>query len=303
MERPAYLELHRRGELLARLQESLQTMKNCSLCPRRCQVDRTRGETGFCGTGAKARVASFHAHFGEEATLVGSRGSGTIFMGSCNLLCSFCQNYEISHLGEGVEVEPPQLAAMMLELMAAGCHNINFVTPTHVIPQLLAGLIIAVEKGLDIPLVFNTGGYDRGETLRLLEGIFDIYLPDFKFWDNAMAREYCQAPDYRESARAAILEMHRQVGDLEIDRQGIAQRGLLIRHLIMPANVAGTAEIMDFIATEVSRETYVNLMDQYRPCGEARKDPLINRRPSREEISAALDAARRAGLSRLDGHC
>jgi putative pyruvate formate lyase activating enzyme len=275
-------------------------MQSCSLCPRECGVNRLEGETGYCESGRKAKVASYNAHFGEEAPLVGKYGSGTIFISSCNLLCSFCQNYDISHLKEGVEVEPEHMAAMMIQLAERGCHNINFVTPTHVVPQLLEALILAVEQGLDIPLVYNSSGYDKKGTLEILDGIFDIYMPDFKFWDKKWAERYCQAPDYREVATVAIKEMHRQVGDLLTDDQGLAFKGLLVRHLVMPQNIAGTDKVMDFLSKEISPNTYVNVMDQYRPCGEAHSDEFINHRLSSQDFRSATDAARKAGLTRLD---
>lgn len=297
---PAYLKCHREGELTERVEKALSLMESCRLCPRSCGVNRLQEERGFCETGRKARVASYNAHFGEEAPLVGRYGSGTIFLSSCNLLCSFCQNYEISHLKQGVEVEPQQIAAMMLQLAGAGCHNINFVTPTHVIPQILEALVHAVEGGLRIPLVYNSSGYDRRETLELLEGIFDIYMPDFKFWDAQWSERYCGAPDYSEVAAEAIREMHRQVGDLVVDSDGVALRGLLVRHLVMPNKVAGTEKVVTFLAEEISPNTYVNIMDQYRPCGDAQKDEFINRRLTAREFRDATDAARKAGLKRLD---
>jgi putative pyruvate formate lyase activating enzyme len=297
---PSYLKLVRDGQLAERAEKALALMESCRLCPRECGVNRLEGERGFCDTGRKAKVASYNAHFGEEAPLVGRYGSGTIFISSCNLICSFCQNYEISHLKEGVEVEPEQMAAMMLQLAGAGCHNINFVTPTHVVPQILEALVHAAEKGLRIPLVYNSSGYDRRESLELLEGVFDIYMPDFKFWDARWSERYCRAPDYREVAVAAIQEMHRQVGDLVMDEQGVALRGLLVRHLVMPNNVADTEEAVKFLAQEISPNTYVNVMDQYRPCGEAHQDEFINRRLTAQEFRDALAAARKAGLKRLD---
>ncbi|MBW2609684.1 MAG: radical SAM protein [Deltaproteobacteria bacterium] len=297
---PSYLELHRKGILSERAEKALTLMESCSLCPRECGANRLKGEDGFCETGRKARVSSYNAHFGEESPLVGVHGSGTIFFSSCNLLCSFCQNYEISHLKEGVEVEPEQMAEMMILLEKRGCHNINFVTPTHVVPQLLEALLIAIEQGLRIPLVYNSSGYDKEETLRILDGVFDIYMPDFKFWDKKWSDRYCKAPDYREVAEAALKEMHRQVGDLMMDDQGIAFRGLLIRHLVMPANVAGASYVMDFIAKEISINSYVNVMDQYRPCGDVLKDEFINRRLTAEEFKDAIEVARGAGLKGLD---
>ncbi len=275
-------------------------MEHCHLCPRNCGVNRLRGETGFCETGRKARVAGFNAHFGEESPLVGTHGSGTIFISSCNLMCNFCQNYEISHEKHGVDVEPEQMAYMMNQLREMGCHNINIVTPSHVVPQLLEALPIAIEKGLKLPLVYNSSGYDSVETLRLLEGIFDIYMPDFKFWDGASAERYCRAPDYCEVARGAVREMHRQVGDLMVNNRGVAVRGLVVRHLVMPNHSAGTVGIFKFLAEEISPDTYVNVMDQYRPCGAAHKDSSINRGLNSQEFGEALATARRAGLKRLD---
>jgi len=298
--KPSYLELHRKGELLKKARNALRLLESCRLCPRECGVNRLKNETGYCKTGRTARIASYNAHFGEESPLVGTHGSGTIFISSCNLLCSFCQNYEISHLREGAETGPAQMAGMMIHLKEMGCHNINFVTPTHVVPQILEALLIAVDRGLDIPLVYNSGGYDKPETLEILDGIFDIYMPDFKFWDGKWSDRYCHAPDYKERAAAAIREMHRQTGDLIMDDNGIAVKGLLIRHLVMPNNVAGTADIMNFIAKEISDNCYVNVMDQYRPCGNAACDDFINRRLYSNEFKLAIEKAREAGLIRLD---
>lgn len=297
---PSYLKLFRKGGLSERINKAMALMEACGLCPRECGINRLEGELGTCETGRNAIVSSYNAHFGEESPLVGRYGSGTIFVGGCNLLCSFCQNYEISHLKEGVEVEPEQMAAMMIHLAERGCHNINFVTPTHVVPQLLESLAQAAEHGLDIPLVYNSSGYDKKETLEILDGIVDIYMPDFKFWDGRWAERYCEAPDYPERAEKALKEMHRQVGDLVIDDQGVAVRGLLVRHLVMPGDIAGTEKVLEFIADEISPNTYVNVMDQYRPCGDAHKDEYTNRRLSSQEFREAIEAARRAGLTRLD---
>ncbi len=298
--KPSYIELFEKGELEKKVQKAIKLLENCKICPRECGVNRIKGEKGFCRTGRKAIVASYNPHFGEEAPLVGKNGSGTIFISSCNLLCSFCQNYEISHLMEGVEVEAEQIAYMMLELQNMGCHNINFVTPTHVVPQILEALLIAVKQGLNIPLVYNSGGYDKKETIKLLDGVFDIYMPDFKFWDSKWAKKYMNASDYRERAKEAIKEMHRQVGDLVVNEEGIAVRGLIIRHLVMPNGIAGTEHIMKFIAEEISKNTYVNIMDQYRPCGKAVEDPIINRMITVEEYREAIEFAKKAGLKRLD---
>jgi putative pyruvate formate lyase activating enzyme len=297
---PSYLRLHSEGLLKERVQKAFALLESCRLCPRACGAHRLQGELGFCETGRNASVASFSAHFGEESPLAGRSGSGTIFISSCNLLCSFCQNYEISHGKEGTEVGPEQMALMMVQLSRAGCHNINFVTPTHVVPQILEALPYAIERGLRVPLVYNTSGYDRAETLALLDGIFDIYMPDFKFWDNRWAERYCEAPDYREVAIAALREMHRQVGDLTVDEDGIAQRGLLVRHLVMPNQVAGTKEVMEFLSKEISPNTYVNVMNQYRPCGGAHRDAFINRRLHPKEYRDAVNAAIKAGMERLD---
>ncbi|MCD6262643.1 MAG: radical SAM protein [Deltaproteobacteria bacterium] len=297
---PSYLALYEKGELSKRVETAVRVLEECTLCPRQCRVNRTEGQEGVCRTGRRAIVASYNAHFGEESPLVGKYGSGTIFISSCNLLCSFCQNFEISHLREGVEVEPEQMAGMMLSLAERGCHNINFVTPTHVVPQILEALLIAVEGGLRLPLVYNSSGYDEVDTLRLLDGIFDIYMPDFKFWEPQWAERYCNAADYPEKARLAIREMHRQVGDLIVNQDGIAERGLLVRHLVMPGGIAGTKEIMQFIANEISPNTYVNVMDQYRPCGKAFEDEFINRQLSAHEFRSAKKAALDAGLKRLD---
>jgi putative pyruvate formate lyase activating enzyme len=301
MNEPSYVRLFRTGALAARVRDALALLEDCCLCPRECHVDRTRGETGFCRTGRHARVASVSPHFGEESPLVGTSGSGTIFFSSCSLHCSFCQNHDISHLNQGADVGPAELARMMIRLMEAGCANINFVTPSHVVPQILEAILPAAEAGLKLPLVYNTGGYDQVETLKLLDGIFDIYMPDFKFWEEEHARRYCSAPDYPLKARAALKEMHSQVGDLTMDGQGLALKGLLVRHLVMPGGIAGTEKIMAFIAREISKNTYVNVMDQYYPCFEAHLDDVICRRITREEYACALREAGHAGITRLDG--
>ena len=270
------------------------------ICPRRCKVNRLNNETGTCNTGADAQVSSYSPHFGEEAPLVGSHGSGTIFLTNCNLLCNFCQNFDISHEGRGDEVSDRILAKMMLQLQEIGCHNINFVTPTHAVPQILAALVIAVEDGLDVPLVYNSSGYDTVETLKILDGVFDIYMPDFKFWDGKIAELTCNAPDYPEVARNVLKEMHRQVGDLIVDDSGIARRGLLIRHLVLPHGLAGTREVMRFIATEISTNSYVNIMPQYRPCGRAHEIKELSRSLSQKDFTVALKEANEEGITRLD---
>ncbi len=297
---PRYCLAHRNSDLQVKALQAAARLTECTLCPRQCRVNRKAGEKGFCRTGERAIVASWHAHFGEEAPLVGKKGSGTIFFSRCNLLCNFCQNYDISHLGEGHELSDQELAAVMLELQAAGCHNINFVTPSHVVPQILSALTIAAENGLKIPLVYNSSGYDSLDTLKILDGLIDIYMPDFKFWDSSIATKTCQAPDYPEVTRRAIIEMHRQVGDLIIDDDGVAFSGLLVRHLVLPEALAGTGQVMTFIAEKVSKNTYVNIMSQYRPCGRAAEVEALNRSITDQEYIDALNHARAAGLSRLD---
>jgi putative pyruvate formate lyase activating enzyme len=300
MSQPIYLKTLREGLFPGIVRDTWEMLKDCHVCPRNCGVNRLEGETGFCRTGAKAMVSSANPHFGEESPLVGSGGSGTIFFTSCNLKCVFCQNYEISHLMDGEEIGSPALGGLMLGLQKMGCHNINLVTPSHVVPQIVDALHWAAENGLRVPLVYNTGGYDSVETLRLLDGIVDIYMPDLKFMDSRVSDMLMTAADYPDVARAAIKEMHRQVGDLEIDKRGIATRGLLVRHLVMPDELAGTREAMRFLAQEIFTNTYVNIMDQYRPCGRASEYPIINRSVTRREYEAALDMAQEEGITRLD---
>lgn len=298
--RAAYTRLNE-GELELKVKEADTILRDCALCPRQCHVDRTSGKKGYCRTGDKPFVSSWGPHFGEERPLVGKHGSGTIFFANCNLRCIFCQNYSISHLGEGAEVSHEKLADIMLSLQESGCHNINLVTPTHQVAAIIKAVKIASEKGLAVPLVYNCGGYESVETLRILEGIIDIYMPDFKYFDNATAKKYSDAGDYAEKAKSAIKEMQRQVGDLLIDERGIAKRGLLIRHLVLPSNIAGTADVVKFIAEEISRDTYVNIMDQYHPCFKAFGCPPLDRRITEKEYSDALKYAARAGLKRIDG--
>ena len=297
---PAYVALLESGELKRRVEAAYQRLEACDICPRECGVNRLKGEVGVCRTGERAVVSSFNPHFGEEAPLVGRGGSGTIFFSWCNLKCQFCQNYEISQLGQGREVEPEDLAAMMLRLQDMGCHNVNFVSPTHVVPQILAGVLIAAQAGLRLPLVYNTGGYDSLSTLALLDGVFDIYMPDMKYADAEIALKYSKVEDYPAINQAAVKEMHRQVGDLIMDERGIALRGLLVRHLVLPEGLAGTAEIVRFLATEISTNTYLNIMDQYRPCYKAGELPPLNRRITLQEYEEAVHLAHEAGLHRLD---
>ena len=289
------------GAFAAQVRQALDHLAECDLCPRYCRVDgRASVEGALCHTGVKAVVHSYGPHHGEEDPLRGTRGSGTIFFAWCNLRCVYCQNWDISQKGIGREVTAQELAGMMLELQVMGCHNINLVSPSHLVAQIIAAVAIAAEKGLRLPLVYNTGGYDSPEALRLLDGIVDIYMPDLKYADPENARRYSRARDYVEVNRAAVKEMHRQVGDLVLDESGIARRGLLVRHLILPADLAGTAEVMGFLARQVSADTCVNLMDQYHPCYRADRYPPLDRSLSPEEYALALAEARRAGLHRFD---
>ncbi|MBU4311276.1 MAG: radical SAM protein [Candidatus Omnitrophica bacterium] len=272
-------------------------MESCRLCPRRCGVNRLKGGIGFCKAGLLPMVSSFHAHFGEEPPISGRNGSGTIFFTHCSLRCVFCQNYPISQLGEGREIEIKDLANMMLALQKENCHNINFVTPTHYMPQILEAVFLAKTKGLKLPLVYNCGGYESIEVLRILDGIIDIYMPDMKYSDNKVAKKYSFAPDYFEVSKKAIKEMHRQVGDLKV-KKGIAIKGLLIRHLVMPDNFAGSEQIFDCIVKELSRDTYVNIMAQYYPCHHAFKFKEISRRITRREYLDTIKLAKKKGLSR-----
>ena len=297
---PSYIRTLEKGLLKEKAAKAYSLLKSCTLCPRKCGVDRLAGETGFCNTASLSWVSSYNPHFGEEEPLVGTHGSGTIFFTHCNLLCLFCQNFDISHQGQGREVTNEELAGLMLALQNQGCHNINFVTPSHVVPQILAAVKIAARRGLSIPLVYNTGGYDRVSTLKLLDGVFDIYMPDFKFWDPQVAASSCQAGDYPEVARRALAEMHRQVGDLKIDDAGIARRGLLIRHLVLPGSLAGTREVMRFIARKISPASYVNVMSQYRPCGRAAEVNGLDSPLSPGDFQNAVQAAEEEGITRLD---
>ena len=299
---PAYIKLYESGELARRVERALELLGDCTACPRDCHVNRLANHFAVCKTGRYAVVSSAFAHFGEEDCLRGWNGSGTIFFGYCNLRCVFCQNYDLSWEGQGQEVSPQQLAAMMIDLQEQGCHNINFVTPEHVVPQLVEALPMAIERGLRLPLVYNTSAYDSLESLALMDGLVDIYMPDFKFWDPPMARLYSRAPNYPEAARRAIPEMHRQVGDLEFDDRGLARRGLLLRHLVMPGGVAGTREILRWVRRELGPNTYVNLMAQYYPAGKVSATEFveINRRITSVEYQEAVEMALEEGLTRLD---
>ena len=298
MVEPVYIQTARSGILRERIIEAYTRMESCYLCPRNCNINRNEKQKGICKTGVEAKVSSFGPHYGEETPLVGRMGSGTIFFSNCNLLCNFCQNYDISHFGEGTEIANTQLAGVMLDLQKRGCHNINLVTPSHIVPQILTALEIATSKGLNIPLVYNTGGFDSLETLKLLDGIIDIYMPDLKFMEPEEAL-LCGLPqDYPLITKLAIVEMHQQVGDLKIDTSGIATGGLLIRHLVMPGNLSKTDEAMRFIATEISENTYVNIMSQYRPAYKAVNLEGLNRQISKTEFKEALESGRKNGLLR-----
>ncbi len=297
----SYITLYKNGGLQKRIDSCIHKLSSCELCPRACKVNRLQGEAGFCKTGRYAVVASHAPHFGEEAPLVGRYGSGTVFFSGCNLMCVFCQNYDISHEAEGKPCGPEELADIMVSLQNnSRVHNINFVTPSHVIPQILEALPLAIDNGLSVPLVYNSGGYDSVETLKLLEGIFDIYMPDFKFSSDIPPTLYCKAPDYPQVVRRALNEMHRQVGDLVLDENNRAVRGLLVRHLVMPDDLAGTRAAMRFLAQNISANTYVNIMDQYRPCGDCSRFSELTRHVSRREYEEALAAAQQEGITRLD---
>ncbi len=297
---PAYIRTLNEGEFPEKIRQAQEMMRQCRVCPRNCGVNRLGGEKGFCELGPRAVVSSANPHFGEELPLVGAHGSGTIFFASCNLKCIFCQNFEISHLMEGRETDSPALAQLTLGLQRMGCHNINFVTPSHVVPAILEAVHLAAQSGLNVPLVYNTGGYDSVETLNLLDGVIDIYMPDIKFMDSGISKALMNAADYPEVVRAAVREMHRQVGYLRTDETGVATRGLLVRHLVMPDDLAGTREAMRFLAREISTDTYVNIMNQYRPCGRAFEHPSTKRSITNEEYGRAIETANEEGITRLD---
>jgi putative pyruvate formate lyase activating enzyme len=295
---PSYLNLSKE-ELNKRINKLFKILENCEICPRKCHVNRLKGEKGFCQLGKLPVVSAYHSHFGEEAPLVGKYGSGTIFFSSCNLACIYCQNYEISQLRIGEEISFEKLAEMMVELQNRGCHNINLVTPTPQVPQIVKALSIAVEKGLKIPLVYNTNAYDSVKTLKLLEGIVDIYMPDAKYSDDEIALKYSNASNYFEIMKTAIKEMHRQVGDLVIDEEGIAVRGLLVRHLVLPNNLAGSEKIFEFLSKEISKNTFLNIMDQYYPCYKAFQYQELGRRITKNEFEETVSLAKKFGLKRI----
>lgn len=297
--RPSYLKLADSGELARRVAIAWRHMTDCDLCARYCHVNRRETTKGaVCRTGERAVIHSFGPHHGEEHPLRGTQGSGTIFFSWCNLRCVYCQNWDISQKGHGHEVDPEELANIMLALQGHGCHNINFVSPSHVVAQILAAVAIAADRGLQIPLVYNTGGYDSLEALELLDGVIDIYMPDMKYGDTDTAHKLSHVRDYVAVNRAAVKAMHRQVGDLVTDDDGIAERGLLIRHLVLPEDSAGTDDVLEYLRSEISANTYVNIMDQYRPCYRAGEQPAVNRPITRSEYSHAIECAERHGLRR-----
>ncbi|MCP4246570.1 MAG: radical SAM protein [bacterium] len=308
----AYLDPAVRASLSERVRRALDELACCRACPRDCRIDRLADETKVCETGRLARVSSAFPHHGEEDCLRGSRGSGTIFLSMCNLKCVFCQNWDISQRPDGTACDAEQLAGLMLDLQEHGCHNINFVTPEHVVPQIVEALAVAIEAGLTLPIVYNTSAYDALSSLKLMDGLVDIYMPDFKFWSAQSAKRLVKAKDYPDRARAAIAEMHRQVGDLRVTPDGVACRGLLVRHLVMPGLLEESRRIFEWLANELSPDTYVNIMAQYRPAYQVGRiietgrnaDTVdyeeINRPPTRQEIEAAYEAARQAGLWRFD---
>jgi len=292
---PRYLNI-KEEELDRRIEKAYKLLSPCEVCPRKCGVNRLEGEKGFCRSGEEVMVSSYNSHFGEELPLVGNFGSGTIFFTNCNLKCVYCQNYPISQLGNGNKVNLLELAKIMLALQKRKCHNINLVTPTHFVPQILRSLKSAIKMGLRIPIVYNTSGYDSVNTLKLLDGVVDIYLPDARYADNGIARKYSATPDYFEIMKKALKEMHRQVGDLVTDKIGIARSGLIIRHLVLPEGLSGTKKIMRFIAREISPHTYISLMAQYFPAYQAGQFPPLSRRINREEYREALQAFKEEGL-------
>ena len=298
---PSYLNLSKK-EIDFRIEKLFKILENCEICPRRCRVNRLKGEMGFCKLGRLPMVFAYHPHFGEEGVLVGTRGSGTVFLCSCNLACVYCQNYEISQLRIGKEISFEKLAEIMIELQNMGCHNINLVSPTSHVPAIVKSLSIAIEQGLKIPLVYNTNAYDSVKTLKLLDGTIDIYMPDAKYSDDKIALRYSNDPNYFEIMKKSIKEMHRQVGDLVINEKGVAVKGLLVRHLVLPNNLTGTEKIVDFFAKEISKDTFLNVMEQYFPYFRAREFPELNRPITKKEYQEAIELAKKAGLKRLYLH-
>ena len=298
--KPAYLSLLEHGELAKRVQLAADHLEKCDACPLECGVNRMKGELGVCKTGKFAQVSSSFTHHGEERPISGWQGSGTIFFTRCNLRCVYCQNADISQISFGREVTADSLAMMMLDLQRRGCHNVNFVSPSHVVPQILAAVHLAAQKGLTIPLVYNTGGYDSLEMLFLLDGVVDIYMPDMKYSDKGVDWKYSRVKNYPEVNQKAVLEMQRQVGDLKLDDRGIAYRGLLVRHLVLPNQLAGSEKVLKFLAEKVSKDVYLNIMAQYHPAYHACDFPELNRRIRPEEYHEVIQIAKNLGLHRLD---
>jgi putative pyruvate formate lyase activating enzyme len=296
---PSYRKLWETETLAARAEEARQRLEACDLCAHECGVDRLEGAKGFCRAGDTIEISSYGPHYGEEDVLVGSRGSGTVFLTGCNLRCVFCQNYDISHLRDGYEVSLERFAEILIKLQGRGCHNINLVTPTHLLPQIISALDLACAAGLSVPLVWNCGGYESATALRLLDGVVDIYMPDVKFGSSAKAARFTGARRYWEAAQSALFEMHTQVGDLKVDSSGIAYQGLIVRHLVLPGNLAKTEAVLRFIAEEISPNTYVNIMAQYHPAHQAWRHPPLDRRITRQEYIEALQIAKAVGLTRL----
>ncbi len=294
--KPSYLKLLETGELEHRADAAWNMLEKCTVCPEKCGVRRLSGKKGRCRIADQAIVADYSPHFGEEPPIRGSRGSGTVFFSGCNMHCIYCQNYKISQYAPGTPVTPELLAFMFLMLQENGCHNINLVTPSHIVPMFLQGLIAAAREGLSLPLVYNSGGYDSVETLKLLDGIVDIYMPDFKYWDRDTACRFSGINDYPAVARQALREMHRQVGRMKLNENGVAVRGLLVRHLVLPENLAGTSHVVKFLAEELGTGIWINIMDQYHPCWRAAGYPPLDRPVTSEEYGEALESARDAGL-------
>ena len=298
--RPAYLDLLKSGELERRSIGTVNILKECTACPRNCRINRLEGALGHCRTGAHAKVSSYGPHFGEEKPLRGRHGSGTIFFSRCNLNCIYCQNYDISQSESGTDVDAQALANIMLRLQADGCHNINLVSPSHLVPQILAAIYIAAISGLELPIVYNSGGYDSLEMLKFLDGIIDIYMPDMKYSDEEIARDLSNVANYPTVNQVAVREMHRQVGDLQLDKNNLAQRGILVRHLVLPDNLAGSGNIFHFLSHTISMNTYLNIMAQYRPAHKAHNQTSLSRPITPYEYQEAIELARSHGLLRLD---
>lgn len=293
---PSYLEPYHNGKLAKLAGQAYSLLESCSICPRNCGVNRLKGETGFCRTRLLAKAYSFMPHHGEEPPISGARGSGTIFFSGCNMHCCYCQNYEFSQEGEGREVGEEELAGFMLKLQGLGCHNINLVTPTHILPQILKALLLAIPQGLKIPLVYNTSGYELSSSIKMLSGIVDVYLADMRYGDDASGLKYSDAPDYPKYNQEAVKQMHQQVGLVELDREGVIRKGLIIRHLVLPEDISGTEKVLRFIRDEVSADTYISLMSQYLPCYKAHNFKELSRRLASEEYTRAKELLREYGL-------